>query len=282
VIAYHLPLLLLGLVLGTVGCGTRTLREHVVTTDTVSVTLRSTKQGGGLVLRGFEHPALIAPVRLSHILAYVDVEIGQADERRRVAAIPPELIYEMGDALSQGLEKADPNQEVVVQALRMERRFGLFSTRYLTSLAAHVKGGQLAVQLGHVDWEVPKYGHEVGEDLPEPVEGKELMDFRVVPDEAIAVIARQAFTVDWRAERFSDPERIRVGPGGHVKRRTVLMEAPEPESPTAPAGPALESLSPETLRQLADLEDQRRRGELTEAQYQTRRREILAADPGAR
>jgi hypothetical protein len=261
------------------GCGTRVVRKEVVRSDSVQASLRSHKQGREIVARGWEHPSVIAPVRLAHILAHVDVEIAKGDEKpRRVPAIPAELIYEIGDALALGLEQADPNQDVVVKALRRERRFGVFTTYYLTSLAVHVEGGQLAVQIGHVDWEVPKFsqgGRSAEEELPEPAEGKELMDFRVVPDDALVVSGRQSVLVDWRAERFSDPDRLRVGPGGQIKRRTVLMEEAPPEAPPAPAGPQLDELSPETLRRLADLEEERRRGELTEAQYQAKRREIL-------
>jgi hypothetical protein len=267
------------------GCGTRMVRKEVLRTDDIEVTLRSTKRGREIVPRGWSHPAVIAPVRLSHILAHVDVELGEGDERKRVPAIPAGLIYPIGDALALGLEQADPNQEVVIQALRSERRFGVFTTRFLTSLAVHVEGDRLAVQLGHVDWEVPKYGAGSGtsqqDELPEPMEGRELMRFRVVPDEAFVVAGPQAVLVDWRAERFSDPDRLRIGPGGQVKRRTVLMEEAAPPAPE-PAGAALDQLAPETLRRLADLEDERRRGELTEAQYQARRREILEKDPGAK
>ena len=42
----------------------------------------------------------------------------------------------------------------------------------------------------------------------------------------------------------------------------------------------LTQCSAETLRRLADLEERRRAGRISEAAYQARRREILAADPG--
>lgn len=266
------------------GCGTRVVRTHVVTTDSVEAFLRSTKDGGDVVPRGFDHPAIIAPVRLAHILAFVDVELGEGDQRRRVPAVPPDLIYEIGDALSLALEKADPNQVAVVRATRLERRFGLFSQRYLSSLLAYARGGQLFVHFGHVDWEVPKYGPgpNAGDELPEPWEDREVMDFRVVPDAVFTPAGRQAVAVDWRSERFGEAERIRVSPTGQIRRRTVLIDSP-PEPEPAQAAPALPpNLSPEALRELADLEEQRRRGDLTEAQYQARRRDILAAEPATR
>jgi hypothetical protein len=51
--------------------------------------------------------------------------------------------------------------------------------------------------------------------------------------------------------------------------------APEPQT-GAPAPP--EGLSSSALRALADLEDARRRGEVTESDYQSKRRQILAGD----
>jgi hypothetical protein len=280
-LALALLVVLAGLQLG---CGTRTIRQEVVRTDSVEAELRSIKRGRELVVRDYAHPAAIAPVRLTHILSHIDVELGDGEKRRRVPAIPAELIYEFGDALSLGLEGATPNQDVLVRGFRLERRFGVFTTRYMTSLSAHLQGDRLVIQIGHVDWEVPKYGAESGsgtQSLPEPIEGRELMDFRVVPDDALEIGGRQVVLVDWRGERFSDPDRLKIGPGGQVKRRTVLMEEPAPAAP-GPSGPALEKLAPDTLRKLADLEEERRRGDLTEAQYQARRREILDADPGSK
>jgi hypothetical protein len=87
--------------------------------------------------------------------------------------------------------------------------------------------------------------------------------------------------VDWRSERFGEAERIRVSPTGQIKRRTVLIDSPPAPDPAqaAPAPALPPNLSPDALRELADLEEQRRRGDLTEAQYQARRREILAPAP---
>src|SRR5262249_60419523 len=64
--------------------------------------------------------------------------------------------------------------------------------------------------------------------------------------------------------------------GGEVVARPILMEAPS-DSEAKPPGPAPpEELSPEALRALADLEETRRRGDLTENEYQTRRKAILS------
>jgi hypothetical protein len=60
------------------------------------------------------------------------------------------------------------------------------------------------------------------------------------------------------------------------------MESPEEAEPSAPAASQSMSIPPGTspgaLRALADLEEQRQRGEINELEYTKKRREILAAD----
>jgi hypothetical protein len=66
-------------------------------------------------------------------------------------------------------------------------------------------------------------------------------------------------------------------PTGEVVRKTILMESPveewaKEEPSDAPLPP---DLSPDQLRALADLEEARQRGQITEAEYRARRRKIL-------
>jgi hypothetical protein len=72
-------------------------------------------------------------------------------------------------------------------------------------------------------------------------------------------------------------------------RKTILMESEEPErdaeaEPDQPTGattiPA--GISAKTLRDLADLEERRQRGEIGEYDYEQQRNKILAADPATR
>ena len=79
------------------------------------------------------------------------------------------------------------------------------------------------------------------------------------------------------------------------ERNAALMRKDDPEPDTAgenedgsenedPASrkePAPEDLAPKTLRDLADLAEQRAQGAITEAEFDVRRRQILSADPGA-
>jgi hypothetical protein len=77
---------------------------------------------------------------------------------------------------------------------------------------------------------------------------------------------------------------VRITPAGKIVRRTVLMEseAPAEEAEEEEPLPSVTSgnLAPAQLRALADLEEMRRDGKVSENDYQTRRARILRGDPG--
>ncbi len=260
------------------GCGTRYARVPVHEDDLTKLSLRAVLQDGEPLERGFHHPATIPGVRLAHMLAQLDVRTDEgADEAsERKPAIATELVYPLGDLLSAALAQARPSQEVVVQALRRERTLGLFSQLYATSFVAFVGADDLLhLQLSRLDWPVPK-GSE--DELREPMAGREVMAFRVLASEGVEPTGHQSVAVDWRDDRFRNPTTLRVGPGGKVTRRTVLMEE-APATDGAPGGVELPT-DPEALRALADLEEARRAGEISEAEYQRRKRALL--EPAAR
>jgi hypothetical protein len=109
------------------------------------------------------------------------------------------------------------------------------------------------------------------------------------------MVDEQALAIKWSDPVFQRPTRTRVTPSGQMIRKTILMESEEPESAVpesdsdtgsggvgakpqeAPAIPA--GVSPKTLRALADLEERRQRGEISEYDYEQQRNKILAADP---
>jgi hypothetical protein len=262
--------------LASAGCGTRYARVPVHEDELTRVVLRAELRDGKPVERGFRHPATIAGVRLAHVLAQIDVRIGesgdQASERR--PAIHTELLYPLGERLAEAFARAEPSQEVVVQALRQERRLGLFTHTLATSLVAWVgEDDLLYLHLSRLDWPVPK-GEE--EQLREPVAGREVMAFRVLASEGVDPVGHQAVAVHWRDERFRSPSHVRVGAGGKVNRRTVLMEQEgPPPAPEASALPETLPSDPDALRALADLEEARRAGQLTEAEYLRRKRALL-------
>lgn len=258
-----------------VACGPRYARTAVHETRDLRVTLRSELRDGEPVERGFEHPATISGVRVANILARIDVREG--GERR--PAVSDALLYPVGEKVAAALGRASPAEEVVVQAVRTERRLGIFTQERLTSFVCWVQEGRLVVDLSRVD--APLEGGP-DRDLPEPWPGREAMDFRALPGRGLVQAGPQAVAAEWRSELFRDPAALRRGPSGGVERREILMESPAGASP-GPGGAAGESaealpgdLPPETRRALAELREARRRGEVTEAEYRARRRELLA------
>jgi len=223
----------------------------------------------------YDHPASVSSVRMAHILASLDVRFEDQEKKNaRTPAIPVELVYPVGELVSRALAAAKPEQEILVMAQRRERTLKLFTERRLTSFIVFMEDGQLHIHFGHVDWPMPKNPNE---RVREPRLDKELMEFKVLPGKSIVPVGRQEVAVDWRDPGFRRADSIRLGPGGAVTRRTVLMEEPEAEAPEAPPGDVIDlsTLTPDALRKLADLEDERRRGEIDEAEYLARRREIL-------
>lgn len=276
-----LALLLPALVLAA-GCGPRYRRTVVQDEGGITVKLRSRIVDGEVEPRGFAHPVAVSGIRLAHILSRIDVRLSSGAEEEsgdRRPAVDTSLIYPLGDALSLGLARANESQEVVVMAIRKERRLGLFTSERLTSLVAWVEGERLVIHLARSDDLVPK-----GEldDLKDPVLGRSVQDFKVVATEGITPLGPQVVAVHWRDPRFREADHIRVGPTGRVMRRTILMEAP-PEPAEDPGPPARLPSDPQALRELADLEELRRAGRISEGEYHRRRDALLRreAPPGA-
>jgi hypothetical protein len=87
--------------------------------------------------------------------------------------------------------------------------------------------------------------------------------------------------VDWRDPIFDRPTRTRMLAGGRVVRRTILMESLEDDTDYGPRPQMNDDLSPEQLRALADLEEQRRSGAISEGQYNASRNRILRGETEA-
>jgi hypothetical protein len=258
-------------VLAALACGPRYAREVVREREGLKAVLRAELRGGDTVDRGFTHPATIAGVRLAHVLSRIDVRLSSATEGgERRAAIATELVYPLGDLLSEALARANPSQEVVIQAIRKERRLGLFTQDYYTSFVAYVEGDLLFVHLSRVDSLVSK-----GEESPpEPFVGRTVMAFRVLPAEGVTPVGPQAVSAEWRSPLFRAPSHVRIGPGGRVIRRTILLESP-PEGLEHGDGELPLPTDPEVLRALAELEEARQRGAVSESDYHLRRGELL-------
>ncbi len=239
--------------------------------------------GGGAVEKNYDHPITISGARLAHILSRIDVRTDDEDANSRKPAIPAEIVFELGEKLSNALAKASKDEEVVVIANRRERSLGVFSHDYITSFTAFVKGDLLHIRLYHLDWKQPQGGQQA--KITEPVPDKQIMRFRVVPGQAISPEGPQGVAVSWRDPIFRSPTAVRITPDGKIVRRQILLEseAPPEEEGTAEELPSVTSgnLSPEQLRALADLEEARRDGQVSEGDYQERRARILRGELGA-
>jgi hypothetical protein len=271
-----LAALALVLMLGATGCITRVVRTPVFDENSVSVFLRHEERAGKPVKRGFNQPLVIAPVRITNILARIEV---RKKEEKREPAIPTALLYPIGEGVARSLAQANSTQEVVVMAKERKRSMGVFTQDFLTSLIVWSQGDQLFVKLGALDEPLSKDPRNKPKE-PERNEGSDKV--HAVASDGITTDGAQLVSAHWRDPLFRDSGVLHVRAGGQVIRRTVLMES-EPEG-TLPkeqgeAGAALPpNLSPTALRALADLEEERRRGELTESDYQARRREILSGE----
>jgi hypothetical protein len=255
------------------GCITRSVRQTVLDDGRNRVILRGEKRGRATVERGFDHPITIAPVRLAHILSRIDLEDDSGKKRERHPAIPTESLYAIAEALAKGLAAADSSQEVVLQSVRRAKHLAIFDRHYLTSLLVFAQDDMLHVQVARSDWEIPPRRRE---QLPEPHAGEMEQSFRLLVDQGMSLADAQSVVVDWRDPVFAKPTRTRITPGGKVLRTTILMESEAEEAPPAPRPELPPELTPEQLRALADLEEARREGKVSEAEYAVERNRILA------
>ena len=103
---------------------------------------------------------------------------------------------------------------------------------------------------------------------------------RAVPSSTMHAVGPYALAVRWRDPYFSQNRRPLNTKG--VRTRTILMETEVPEGELGAQLPTQlsDNLTPETLRALADLEEERRAGKLNETQYRMRRDDLLSGqDP---
>ena len=259
------------LVASAPGC-TRTVKTAVRDDGRVRVYLRHTVESGSEVDRAYQHPSMIAPQRLAHILGAIEVEIQGGEKRQRQAALHPDLLRPIANGLSEAFEAANSGQQVAVMAVRKKQRLGVFHKKYLTSLIAFFRDDQLHIQFSRIEWEIPKSRED--SKLPEPQPNEKQMAFRTIPAEKMKPLGAQGVVVRWRDNIFSAPLRRKSSVGGDFNKRTLLMESPLPKS-EMDSGIDAANLEANTLRAVADLKEARKNGAITEAEYRDRLNELL-------
>lgn len=253
-------------------CVTRVERESVFAEGHTEIELRQQVRGGKVLPKGYAHPTIIAPTRLANVLSSIDIRKG-GDDNERTPAIPNDTLYTIAKGVSQALAAASPDQELAVISIRNQKRFGIFDRNFLTSFVCYVKGEQLYVYMSRSEWELPR---EKNARIPWPSIGDSGTPLRVVAGRGLSIVDERTIAADWRSDFFARARAVRIDATGSVVRRTVLMESPEVDvAPAAPTDALPANLPPEALRALADLEEQRRRGEITESYYLSRHAEIL-------
>lgn len=255
------------------GCGPRVIEEPVYSSERVRVLLRRTEEKGAPVPRSYEHPAIIADVRLAHILALLAYESG---EGKRSPVIRSEDVYDLAEGMARAFERAGADDEVAAAAFAQSRRLGIFTEDRVTSFRSFLRGGQLLLEFYAVEQalEEPGVARE-RQSYGIPIEVPQRHPaFRLLAAEGMALEGPRTVAVDWRDPRFRRGVSLSVRPSG-VRRRTVLMEAADEEPPA----PAPEDLSDAQLRALDQLEAARRSGILTESEFQRRRRLLLEGTP---
>jgi hypothetical protein len=270
-------LLLASLALSSTGCASRPRRQSIIDRTGMQVDLVRYVRGFRTESQGFAHPAIISAERLEHILGAVEIETREKQGATiRQPGFHKEMIAPIAAALSQGLREAGPDQEVGIQAVRKERSLGIFHTKYLTTLLAWVKGDSLFLQLHRSEWPIPQA--KESKPLPKAQRDTRPMDFRVVSGEPLYFAGPQTLEIDFANDVFRAAYQLPGSTGGEKRRREVLIQSPIPQSERKSAqddGVRLDQLSPDQLRALADLEEDRRAGRITEPAYQKARRELL-------
>jgi len=259
-------------------CVTRTVRQTVDDDGYTQVILRGQKRGGKAIDKGFEHPVTIAPVRMAHILSRIDLRRRKGEDRKRIPAIHLDSLFTIAEGMTEALQMANSSQEIVVQSVRRSRHLGVFDRNYLTSLLCYMRDDLLYIHISRSDWEVPVQRKD---RLPETHVGKYPIEFGLVVEKGMMLVDHQAVAVEWRDQIFRKPTRTRLTPSGKVVRRTILMESLEDETDYGPRPQMSDDLSPEQLRALADLEEQRRSGKISEGQYNASRNRILRGESPA-
>ncbi len=279
----------LTIALSAAACTTRTVNDPIIDRHGLEVRLRAQKKLlGSRIDRGFQHPTIIAPERLANILRAIEVDVPKEKDsliRERRPAISEELLPRISEGLSEAFAQAEGSQEIVVLALRKQASTGIFTRKFLTSFIAYMRDDRLYLLLSRLDWPTELRKRQVGvgqeEYIPEPWADEHPMNFTVVVNQHYRAAGRQGVEVRWRDPIFSRALTLPGAVDRELGRKEILGSEPVPEAELREAptsgdrAPSIEGLSADSLRKLADLEDARAAGEITEGEYLRERDRLM-------
>lgn len=258
------------------GCGPKLEVRDVYESEdgNVSVKLRRLVQGGEPIPWGYDHPVTISDVRMAHILAEIS-------NRNAEGALQPAIrspqVYPLAEGISKALAVASPNDEVVALAYSRERRFGIFTYDLATAFRVTMQEPMLNIDFFDIEVEVEKNPRERGTrsyELPEELPEKQPV-FALEPTKLQVARGARGLAFDWRNPFYSRPVSLTLR-GGRLQRRTILMEVePEELAPATQEGYTSPILRNAQLDALDRLDAERRKGLVSEEEFQRRRRLIL-------
>jgi hypothetical protein len=259
-------------------CAPKIVRERVLEKPGARVELRHREGGEPL---GYTQPATISDVRIAHILASLIVDDGKGAQTPLIRA---QYVYDLAEGIAQALAKAGPDDEIAAAAFPEDKRLGIFTDSKVTAFRVVLVQDEMRIEVYAFEQPLERDGGKIGTreyDIPTelPVIAPR---FKLVPGTAQTREGTRGVNVSWRDPYYRKPVNLSFS-GGQTKRRTVLMEMPPEEAPPAPGrahgAPAPSDLPPglsdAQLSALDRLDAARLAGQVTEAQYQRKRRLIL-------
>lgn len=270
------------------GCSTRSVDDRIINRYGLDVYLRTEKKlFGGTIEEGYAQPSEISEQRLKIILASLEIERREGARSVLGPAIPAEILDPVAEGLAQAFREANSSQRIVVSAERKQMQKAIFNRKFLTSFVTWIEGDDLVFHLSRADWPIDDKRQS---GLPKPHANDPQQRFRLVTNELVRRSGKTGVAVDWRSEAFrtfTSASLARTAPvsaagpaqSSGAGSKTVLMESPETDAvlpePLPLTGEQLESLSPQDLRALADLEEERDAGRITEDEYRRNRARLL-------
>ncbi len=258
------------------GCGPRLVTQDVFESGdgNISVKLRRLVDGGQPVPWGYDHPVTVSDVRVAHILAQITHRDADGNTHPTIRSVH---VYPLAEGISKALALASPDDEVVALVYSRERRFGIFTYDRATAFRLTVQDPMLNVDFFAVEEKVEKdprdravRSYETPVELPEKAPS-----FVLEPTKRQVARGARGLAFDWRDPFYGKPVSLTLR-GGRLRRRTILMEAePEELAPADQEGYRSPILRSAQLVALDRLDAERRNGQVSEEEFQRRRRLIL-------